>query len=342
MPHFLSLQIDKLETAGAMLVSPGSILSIPAVAAALTIAACFLALRQKRRRGRVRWGALARAIMSRRVILNRSTGADLFCYFVNTFAISGLIGWGLVSGLTVSHATLRLATAAFGAPAATALPAWTLRAGITGAVFLGYEFGYYVDHLMKHKIPFLWEFHKTHHTAEALTPLTVFRVHPVDTLIFFDIVATTTGVAHGLFVYLAGRPLQIYALAGSNVLTVVCLLLLAQLQHSQFWIPLRGLAGRLVLSPAHHQLHHSADPAHYNCNLGSFLAVFDWLFGTLNLPEQRSPRLKFGVPQQGGDPHRVFALLITPFAGGLGALLRQTPQAETQEAASEPDPLTAA
>ena len=56
------------------------------------------------------------------------------------------------------------------------------------------------------------------------------------------------------------------------------------LQHSQVWIAFTGWLGRLFMSPAHHQIHHSSNPAHFNKNLGSCLALWDWMFGTLHVP----------------------------------------------------------
>ncbi len=50
---------------------------------------------------------------------------------------------------------------------------------------------------------------------------------------------------------------------------LIYIYLTAQLQHSEIWIPFTGVWGRLFMSPAHHQLHHSADPAHFNCNMGA-------------------------------------------------------------------------
>lgn len=321
MQELLKTQGEKFLQAGAQLLSPGAIFSAPQLVAALAIAVLFLAWRQKRRRGRVRpqviWRAL-RGTISR--LRHRSTKADLFYFLVNSLAISGLIGWGLLSSGTVSARTAQGLTQAFGHRPPAALPAWALRGGLTVLAFTAYEFGYYVDHYCKHKIPFLWAFHQTHHTAEVLTPLTVFRVHPLDTLIFVNITALLVGLAHGAFLWAAGEPVNLYLVGSANVLTVLFLFLLAQLQHSQFWMPLRGLPGRLILSPAHHQLHHSIDPAHYNCNLGSCLAIWDWMFGTLDIPTEKSPRLRFGVAQEGGDPHRILTLLLTPIGNALAAL----------------------
>jgi sterol desaturase/sphingolipid hydroxylase (fatty acid hydroxylase superfamily) len=328
MLHLLSLQISKLSQAGAMLLSPATIFSLPQLAVAFALATGYLAWRQHRRHGRIRPRAILRALLaSRRLLFSRSTVADLFYYLVNTFAVGGLIGWGLFSGGVVSHLVVHALTATFGARTPSTLPGGLLRAGLTATAFLGYEFGYYLDHYCKHKIPLLWELHKTHHTAEVLTPFTLFRVHPLDTLIFVDIVALSAGLLHGAFTYAAGKSLSIFLIGGSNVISVAFFFLLAHLQHSQFWIPLRGLPGRLLLSPAHHQIHHSLDPAHYNTNFGSFLAVFDWMFGTLSIPPQTSPRLRFGVAQPGTDPHRISTLLLTPLGGALALLARRAKQA---------------
>jgi sterol desaturase/sphingolipid hydroxylase (fatty acid hydroxylase superfamily) len=336
MLNLLKLQLDKLHQAASILLSPGSIFSVPQLAVAFAIAIAYLAHRQVRRRGRLRLSAILRAlIMSRGIVFHRSTYADVFYYFVNTFAIGSLIGWGIVSAVTISAFVVHQLDANFGVYAPSTAPEWALRAAITLVAFLGYEFGYYIDHYLKHKIPFLWEFHKIHHSAEVLTPLTVFRVHPIDSLIFVDVIAISIGLLHGVFIYMVGKSVNIYFIDNSNVIAVVCFFVLAQLQHSQFWIPLRGLPGRILLSPAHHQMHHSIDPAHYNCNLGSFLAIWDWMFGTLTVPQKESPRLKFGVSQTTQDPHRIFTLLIVPVANALATLkAKPKPVASDIEATS--------
>ena len=54
------------------------------------------------------------------------------------------------------------------------------------------------------------------------------------------------------------------------------------LQHSHMWIAFRGMLGRIFVSPAHHQVHHSDNPKHFDKNFGSCLALWDWMFGTLD------------------------------------------------------------
>ena len=44
--------------------------------------------------------------------------------------------------------------------------------------FVAYDFGRFVAHSALHDVPVLWEFHKPHHTAEVLTPMTAFSAVP--------------------------------------------------------------------------------------------------------------------------------------------------------------------
>lgn len=313
MQSFLDFQLEKLRLAAHQFLSLGSGCSPPQLLMAFTVGLGFLAWRSWRRRGRLSAPAILRALKgSRRMAFSRSSRADLIYALVNIFALGGLIGWGLFSSDQVSHLVVSQANALFGPRHAPETPAWVSGVVMTLATFLGYEIGYYLDHYLKHNIPVLWAFHKSHHTAENLTPLTVFRVHPIDTLIFADIVAICTGMAHGMTTYVVGNNVSPSMFNHGNIILSAFLLILAPLQHSQFWIPFRGLAGKLVLSPAHHQLHHSADAQHYGCNLGGFLAIFDWMFGTLRIPTERSPRLVFGVETPGEDPHGISGLLISP------------------------------
>jgi sterol desaturase/sphingolipid hydroxylase (fatty acid hydroxylase superfamily) len=51
-----------------------------------------------------------------------------------------------------------------------------------------------------------------------------------------------------------------------------------------------------VHSPAHHQIHHSTDPRHFDRNLGYALSIWDWAFGTLWVPERRG-RVRLGCDE---------------------------------------------
>ena len=91
-------------------------------------------------------------------------------------------------------------------------------------LFLAYELGYWFNHWLSHKVPLLWEFHKVHHNAEVLTPLTNFRVHPVYTWVFTNILAFSAAVANGFGNYMFGETAHQYALNDTNIILVLFIL----------------------------------------------------------------------------------------------------------------------
>jgi sterol desaturase/sphingolipid hydroxylase (fatty acid hydroxylase superfamily) len=179
---------------------------------------------------------------------------------------------------------------------------------------LAYELACWTNHYASHHVPLLCEFHKVHHTAEVLTPLTNFRVHPVDSIVFGNFLAVFAGVAAGLATYLLGGQHGPFMLGHANAILVVFLILVIPLQHSHFWIAATGPLGRVLMSPAHHQIHHSDDPAHHDTNFGSCLAIWDWLFGTLVIPQRTRQRLSFGSGPRLAANHTAAGTMLTPFA----------------------------
>jgi sterol desaturase/sphingolipid hydroxylase (fatty acid hydroxylase superfamily) len=88
---------------------------------------------------------------------------------------------------------------------------------------------------------------------------------------------------------------------------------LSNLQHSHLWVGFGPGWGKWIIGPAHHQIHHSADPAHFDSNFGSVLTVFDRMFGTFRMPAQQRERLTFGVHDDEPNPHGWRAALFAPF-----------------------------
>lgn len=306
---------------GSVFLGPGSAFSLLSLLAALVVAIAFLVLR-----GRRKWRhpkVLVRALFPRWFWRNASMRADIGFFVLNVFVTGALVGWALVSYGAISEMISRLLTSSFGAsPGLVASPFWR-GALITLALFLAYDFAYWIDHRLKHSIPALWEFHRVHHTAEILSPLTVYRMHPVDSLVFFNIIAVALGLTHGVGVYLMGGPAHEATLSGTNILLVVFVFATVHLQHSHIGLSFSGIWGKLFFSPAHHQIHHSNDPRHYGSNLGSCLAVWDLMFGTLRQPALEDKVLKFGAEPEpdGASSHSATSSLVAPFGRAL-ALLR--------------------
>lgn len=291
----------------------GSTFSLVSLASALIVATLAVAADRVRRRGRLRLRLLARALRPRAAVYGPSGRADLFMFLMNTFSTGGLIGWALLSQGLVGDGTAGALARLMGP--GPALGGGTAGAALTTvAMLLAYEFGYWIDHWLSHNIPALWEVHKVHHTAEALSPLTNFRVHPLETLKFYNIVMVTTGLMAGLLDWTLGAHHGRLMVLGADAAGLAFMLTIEHLQHSHVWISFRGWLGRVVMSPAHHQIHHSTDPRHFGRNLGSGLAVFDWAFGTLYVPSREREPLSFGVAGETHDVHSISGALLTPVA----------------------------
>ena len=304
--------------------TPGSTFSLNSLLCAFLVAALVLAFRRLRRGRPVRIRTLVRALLPKRFFNHASSFADYGLFLFNAFVIGSIFGWAMLSFGFVSHFLFDGLSWLWGPPAENVLPGFAARALITLTIFLAYELGYWLDHYLSHRIPFLWEFHKVHHTAEVLTPWTVWRVHPVDSIVFFNIVALTTAIANGFTSYFVGRDVPQYALSDTNILLVVFIHVYVHLQHTHLWIAFRGALGRVLLSPAHHQVHHSTNPVHFNKNMGSCLALWDWVFGTLHIPSREPEKLNFGVEDEHGHEHHhtVTGVLLTPFLLGWRHLLK--------------------
>ena len=305
--------------------APGSTFSLLSLGAALAVALIFLRL-QRGSRGLPSLRVLRRALFPRRW-RGPSMRADIGFFLLNSFATAGLIGWAVLSFAAVSRAVQGRLDSAFGAAAAIHAPALLRDGVLTLALFLAYEFAYWLDHYLKHRVPLLWEFHRVHHTAETLSPLTVFRMHPIDSLIFANILALFIGATDGTARHLLGAGAQAWGWSGTNAILVVFVFALIHLQHTHVDMRFRGWLGRLVLSPGHHQIHHSTRPEHFNSNLGSCLAVWDWMFGTLVVPDAQTTKLRFGADVQNDvyAPHTIAGGLALPFMRAWKLLARPAP-----------------
>ena len=146
-------------------------------------------------------------------------------------------------------------------------------------------------HYTMHRIPFLWKLHQVHHSATTLTPLTLFRVHPIEAVFYFFRGSLVFGLVSGFFIWMFGRELSTFHILGVDLLGFLLNAAGANLRHSHIWLSF-GYAEKWFISPAQHQLHHSVEHGH--ANLGTYLACWDRMLGTHRKAEKRE-QLKFGL-----------------------------------------------
>jgi len=175
------------------------------------------------------------------------------------------------------------------------LPAWmNVLAGI--AVL---DLSAYVGHVLLHKMPLAWRFHRVHHSDEAVDVTTAFRQHPGETIwrVIWQLPA----------IVLFGLPLWIVVV----YLTVSAAN--AQLEHANIRIS-EKLDRRLrvfLVTPNMHKVHHSRRQQETDSNYSNIFSVWDRVFGTY------TSRINFDTLHYGlgdvGDRATFLRLLRMPF-----------------------------
>jgi len=295
---------------------PNKRLFLGYLASALLIAlvwlVCFQRLSPARAAGR---------FFSRESWWSRSARADYRVMAINS-AVMMLGSPRLLSQLGVSMLVFEWMHGAFdGRPAPPiVLSDWAVVGAFTLALFLLDDLSRYIVHRLLHRVPFLWAFHKVHHTATSLNPLTVYRTHPVEGVMFVVRSALVHGSCTGAFVFFFGEQVTLATVLGASVFSVAFNALGSNLRHSHiglgYWKPVE----RVLISPAQHQVHHSMDARHVDRNFGAVLAIWDVLFGTHAFSE-RGRSLEFGVRGEYHDgAQSLRALYARPFTEAAGAV----------------------
>lgn len=227
---------------------------------------------------------------------NRSSATDVFYLSLNSILRISLLIPLFGSHLWASILVTRFLQANFDNGPDLAMPLLLIMGFYTLVFFIVEDFSRFALHLCMHKIPFLWRFHKIHHSATVLTPLTVHRVHPLEMCLYFIRGTCIFGLVSGSFVYLFGSRLGGLEILGVDALGFLFNLLGANLRHSHIWLGF-GRLERWFISPAQHQLHHSSAPVHRDKNFGTCLAIWDKLFHSW-LSSGKRQKLVFGLNRQ--------------------------------------------
>ena len=220
--------------------------------------------------------------MPTNILTDKSFQMDLKIYLIGKLSYSIIaLPSLLINGSVIVLVSSSLHEAIPGGTKLPFNPAWA--AACTVVMFVVAEFAEVLCHYAEHKIPFLWELHKVHHSAVSLNPLTAKRTHPLAMVLEEIAAGLMTAVPGGLFVFLfAITPAEAMTLClvASRVFAIATL---APLKHSHHQISL-GLFDRVLISPHMHQIHHSSAQQHWDKNFGTNLSVFDWIFGTAYKP----------------------------------------------------------
>ena len=253
----------------------------------------------------------SRVITSSKLWLHPSAKLDYYYFFLSYFINIFLLIPFIISAKTIAFGVNKFLYLYFDYYENSFFSYGMIVFMYTIAVFLVSDFTRYWLHRFLHTIPFLWEFHKVHHSAKVLTPITFYRVHPVENFLFGLRYSLSIGIVTGIFIYFFGAMIDIYMVLGVNAFLFFFSLIGSNLRHSHVPISYGRFIEKWFISPKQHQIHHSKK--HFNKNYGGYIAVWDRVFGTLCL-SQNVKVMKFGLRlEQMKDYLSLKDLLLRPF-----------------------------
>jgi sterol desaturase/sphingolipid hydroxylase (fatty acid hydroxylase superfamily) len=160
-----------------------------------------------------------------------------------------------------------------------------------------FDLAIWAQHVVTHKVPLFWRFHRVHHADRDMDVTTALRFHPVEIL-------ASMAVKIGL----------VYALGPAPAAVLVFEVLLnatAMFSHANLALPPRLAAALrwVLVTPDMHRVHHSDRREQHDSNYGFCLSVWDRLFGTM----RRGDVARTGLQWQDDRPARLGWSLRLPF-----------------------------
>ena len=218
-------------------------------------------------------------------VLRRGLLLDLFYILFNFFLFS-LIAFNALSMVGVELFNDFIGLFGWENIVAIRLDSWPAWAQLL-TLFLVADFVQWNIHRMLHRVPWMWEFHKVHHSVKEMSFAAQFRFHFMETIFYKTI----------QYIPLAMLGFGITEFFVVHMFTVV----VGHLNHANLnWS--YGPLGYVFNNPNMHIWHHAKELPEehpYGMNFGLTLSVWDYLFGTAYVPRNgRDIEIGFGGDEQ--------------------------------------------
>ncbi|MCI5071867.1 sterol desaturase family protein [bacterium] len=158
----------------------------------------------------------------------------------------------------------------------------------------------YIQHVLSHKIPIFWRFHKVHHADIDLDATSALRFHPVEIL--------ASLLYKSMFVVILG--ISVTAI----IVFEIILNFLAMFNHANLYIPKKfeGILRYLLVTPQMHIVHHSVNHEEANKNFGFNLSIWDRLFKTYQAQFKNDSTIGLSYFRKSSE-HSLIKILLLPF-----------------------------
>lgn len=223
---------------------------------------------------------------------------DMFYMFFNFFLFS-LVVYNAFSNVFVTLFNDFLAS--FGitnlvAIEVDALPNWTQYL----LLFVIADFIQWWTHVLLHRVPALWEFHKVHHSVEQMGFAAHLRYHWFETILYKSI--------QYIPLSMIGFGLDDFFIVHATAIAI------GHLNHANLYVPL-GPLKYIFNNPQMHIWHHAYEMPQehpHGINFGLSLSIWDYLFKKAYIPyDGRDIRLGFKKIEK--YPSTFFGQMLDPF-----------------------------
>jgi sterol desaturase/sphingolipid hydroxylase (fatty acid hydroxylase superfamily) len=225
-----------------------------------------------------------------------------FNFFVFTIAIAGF--YKLIE---VFSNDLGVGVSSLAIIDLTNLPMW----GQLLIFFVLLDFFQWFTHILLHRLPFLWQFHKIHHSVKEMGFAAHFRYHWMENILYKPL--KTLGV-----MLLGGfEPQQAY-------IVHFVAIAIGHLNHANIkltWGPFKYIFNNPVMHLYHHS--YTLPEGRYGVNFGISLSLWDYLFKTNYIPES-SGKIPLGFQGDEEIPKNFLGQLAYGFRKRKKAVKSQT------------------
>jgi len=253
--------------------------------------------------------------LPREIVLHPSARLDYALVVVQKI-VNPLVLWPFLALASFAgHAAMGFAGRFFGPLPGLEHWAWGLLCTVF-AVLIVADFWTFWLHRLQHRVWWLWEFHKVHHSAEVLAlGVTGRRHHPIDEVAFKVIAGTVfPGFVFGAFACVAGANIAEVTILGIDLMMIAKIMTFYKLRESHIPMRFSPMVERIIVSPAQHQVHHSIEPRHYDKNFASIFAFWDVLYGSWVPSGEKAPSAYGLAGGESAEYRSLWRLYTRPFA----------------------------
>ena len=172
------------------------------------------------------------------------------------------------------------------------------------ATVIAFDFWDYWMHRANHQVPFLWRFHKAHHSDMEIDVTTSARFHLGELVISNSVKC---------LMILAWGP-SLAGLVTFDILLTAC----SQFHHSNLSLPawLQDPLEKVIVTPRMHRCHHALHVKCVNTNFATILSVWDRLGKSYHFAQDRREMMQIGlIKPRGAATMQLAPFLLTPVQG---------------------------